>query len=342
MPIVEQYHPAKWWEVASTGKIRCTLCPRFCEMGKDQHGFCYIRKNVDDKLVSIGYGRPTGFAIDPIEKKPLSHFLPGSTILSFGTAGCNLGCKFCQNWSISKAKLDDSNSIRALPTDVVSLARKYSTPSIAFTYNDPVIFAEYAIDISEIAKEENIHTVLVTAGYVTSEARDDLFKNVSAANVDLKAFTEKFYKNLAWASLKEVLDTLVWIKAKSNVWLEITTLLIPGENDSENEIKEMSRWIKQNLGDRVPIHFTAFHPDFKLRDKQRTPYQTLKMAREIALGEGLKYVYTGNVHDTEGQTTYCPMCSAKVIERDWHSVTSNRLNNGKCPKCGSVIDGVFN
>lgn len=342
MSVNTNFHPAKWWEVSSTGKIKCTLCPRFCEMGPDQHGFCYIRQNIDNQLVSIGYGKPTGFAIDPVEKKPLSHFLPGSTILSFGTAGCNLGCKFCQNWSISKAKLDDSNSIMALPTDVVSLAKKYSTPSIAFTYNDPVIFAEYAIDISKIAREENIHTVLVTAGYVTPQARYELFEYASATNIDLKAFTESFYKNLAWASLKEVLETIVWIKEKTNVWMELTTLLIPGENDSEHEIKEMTRWIHRNIGDRVPLHFTAFHPDFKLRDKERTPFNTLSMAREIAIAEGLKYVYTGNVHDSKGQTTYCPNCNCKVIERDWHTVISNRLVSGRCPYCNAPVDGIFN
>jgi pyruvate formate lyase activating enzyme len=337
----KKYHSAKWWKASDTGKLLCTLCPRYCEIGEGQHGFCYIRQNIAGELVSLGYGRPTGFAIDPIEKKPLNHFLPGSTILSFGTAGCNLGCKFCQNWSISKAKIDDSNAHYASPTDVVSLAFKYSTPSIAFTYNDPVIFGEFARDISDIAVREGIKTVFVTAGYITEEARDEVFKNCSAANVDLKAFTERFYKDLANSSLKDVLNTLVWMKEKTNIWLEITTLLIPDENDSSQEINEMTKWIVSNLGDRVPLHFTAFHPDFKMKDKERTKLETLHRARNIALENGMKFVYTGNVHDHEGQATYCPSCSKKIIERDWHSVTSNLISNGKCSFCDEKIDGIF-
>ena len=332
---------AKWWEHSATGKIKCTLCPRFCEMGEGQHGFCYIRKNEDNRLITIGYGRPTGFAIDPIEKKPLNHFLPGSKILSFGTAGCNLGCKFCQNWTMSKAKLDDLNSQFASPADVVALAKRYKTPSIAFTYNDPVIFGEYATDITGLAEKAGIHTVFVTAGYVTSTARDEVFRGASAANVDLKGFTERFYKNLTWSDLHTVLDTLVWMKEKTDIWFELTTLLIPGENDSTGELKEMTRWIVTNIGDRVPHHFTAFHPDFKMTDRQRTPAATLQKAREIALEAGLKYVYTGNVHDPDGQTTYCPGCGARVISRDWHSVTSINMQGNSCGKCGTKIDGVF-
>jgi len=335
------HHPAKWWEVTHSDKIRCTLCPRFCDLGEGQNGFCFIRKNHEGELVTLGYGNTTGFALDPIEKKPLNHFLPGSTILSFGTAGCNLGCKFCQNWSISKAQLDHDNSFYSSPTDVVSLAKKYSAPSIAFTYNDPVIFGEFAADITNIAREEGVHTVFVTAGYVTKSARDEVFAGASAANIDLKAFSERFYKNLAYASLMDVLDTIVWVKEKTNIWLELTTLLIPGENDSPAEIKEMSKWIMENLGDRVPIHFTAFHPDFKMRNIPPTPPKTLQIARNIALDVGLKYVYTGNVHDPEGQTTYCPGCGAKVIERNRHSVTNNLLVKGDCPFCSTKLDGVF-
>ncbi|GAB1443501.1 AmmeMemoRadiSam system radical SAM enzyme [Ignavibacteriales bacterium] len=292
-------------------------------------------------MVTLGYGNTTGFAIDPIEKKPLNHFLPGSTILSFGTAGCNLGCKFCQNWSISKAKLDHENSFFSSPVDVVSLAKKYSTPSIAFTYNDPVIFGEFAADITKIARNEGIHTVFVTAGYITKSARDEVFAGASAANIDLKAFTGRFYKNLAYAELKDVLETIVWVKEKTNIWLELTTLLIPGANDSSEELRQMSKWIIENLGDRVPIHFTAFHPDFKMRNIPPTPHKTLKVAREIALEAGMKYVYTGNVHDPEGQTTYCPGCGEKVIERNWHTVTNNRLINGVCPVCSTKLDGIF-
>lgn len=343
-----KYKLAKWWEPVENlpdgkagGKLLCTLCPRYCTIGEGQAGFCYIRQNIDGKLYSIGYGRPTGFAIDPIEKKPLNHFLPGTEILSFGTAGCNLGCKFCQNWSISKAKLDSVHSLNVSPEEVVALAKRYHTPSIAFTYNDPVIFGEYVTDISKIAREEGIKSVMVTAGYIDKEARKDVYKYIDAANVDLKAFTEKFYHKLAFAHLDPVLDTLVWLKHETNVWFEITTLLIPDENDSEDEIKLMCEWILKNLGDEVPLHFTAFHPDFKMTDKSSTPAETIKTARKIALGLGIKYCYVGNIHDTEGSTTYCPNCHEPLVTRDWHSVLRNRLKNAACPKCSTGIAGVL-
>jgi pyruvate formate lyase activating enzyme len=332
---------AKWWEPTDGGKILCTLCPRYCKIGDGQPGFCFIRQNIDGKLYSIGYGRPTGFAIDPIEKKPLNHFLPGSTILSFGTAGCNLGCKFCQNWSMSKAKLDDLNSLDVSPEGVVELAKSYHTPSIAFTYNDPTIFGEYVIDISKIAREEGIKSVMVTAGYIDKEARKDVYKYIDAANVDLKGFTERFYHKLTYSHLDDVLDTLVWLKNETDVWFEITTLLIPDENDSPEEIKQECDWILKNLGDNTPLHFTAFHPDFKMRDKERTPEKTLITARNIAIDMGIKFCYVGNVHNTEGQTTYCPNCREKLIKRDWHSVISNKLVNGTCKSCGEKIVGVF-
>ncbi len=332
---------AKWWEPTDNNKILCTLCPRYCKIGDGQPGFCYIRQNHGGKLYTIGYGNPTGFAIDPIEKKPLNHFLPGTDILSFGTAGCNLGCKFCQNWSMSKAKLDDLNSLNALPEDVVILAKQYGVPSIAYTYNDPTIFGEYVIDISRIARDEGIKSVMVTAGYIDKNARKDVYKYIDAANVDLKAFTERFYHKLTFSHLDDVLDTLTWLKNETDVWIEITTLLIPDENDSSEEIRKECDWILNNLGENVPLHFTAFHPDFKLRDKDRTPEHTLKRARKIALNSGIKYCYVGNVHNTEGQTTYCPNCNEKLIKRNWHSVISNNLVYGKCKNCGEVIDGVF-
>jgi len=333
---------AKWWEPTDGGKILCTLCPRYCKIGEGQPGFCYIRQNIEGKLYTIGYGRPTGFAIDPIEKKPLNHFLPGSTILSFGTAGCNLGCKFCQNWSMSKAKLDDLNSLDVSPEGVVELAKSYRTPSIAFTYNDPTIFGEYVIDISKIAQEEGIKSVMVTAGYIDKEARKDVYKYIDAANVDLKGFTERFYWKNTYSHLDDVLDTLIWLKNETDVWFEITTLLIPDENDSSEEVKQECDWILKNLGDSIPLHFTAFHPDFKMIDKERTPERTLTKARKIANDSGIKFCYVGNVHNLEGQTTYCPNCKEKLIKRDWHSVISNNIINGKCRKCGQVIEGVFN
>lgn len=332
---------AEWWELLENGKILCTLCPRYCTIGNGQKGFCYIRENIDNKLYSIGYGRPTGFAIDPIEKKPLSHFLPGTNILSFGTAGCNLGCKFCQNWTMSKSKLDDINSIEVTPEQVIYLAKKYKTPSIAYTYNDPTIFGEYVIDISKIAREENIKSVMVTAGYIDKEARKDVYKYIDAANIDLKAFTETFYHKLTFSHLNDILDTLLWIKNETEVWLEITTLLIPGENDSEIEIKKMCEWIVTNLGENVPLHFTAFHPDFKMKDKSRTPFSTLERARKIAIFEGINYCYVGNVYNLEGQTTYCPNCKEPIIIRDWHSILDIKMQNGNCKNCGEEIAGVF-
>ncbi|QQS36757.1 MAG: AmmeMemoRadiSam system radical SAM enzyme [Ignavibacteriales bacterium] len=332
---------ALWWKPVENDKILCTLCPRYCKMGDGQPGFCYIRQNQNGKLITLGYGRPTGFAIDPVEKKPLNHFYPGTDILSFGTAGCNLGCKFCQNWSISKAKLDDLNALDVSPEDVVRLAKKYSAPSIAFTYNDPTIFGEYVIDISRIAREEKIKSVMVTAGYIDKEARKDVYQYIDAANVDLKAFTEKFYHKVTFSHLDDVLDTLLWLKNETDIWFEITTLLIPDENDSDEEIKNECDWILKNLGDSIPLHFTAFHPDFKMMEKSRTPEATLIRARSIALSMGVKFCYVGNVHNAEGQITYCPSCKTKLIERDWHKVLHNRIVKDRCYKCSSKIPGCF-
>lgn len=341
MPVTDNLHEAKWWQTQDNGKILCTLCPRYCTIGEDQAGFCFIRQNIGGKLYSLGYGRPTGFAVDPIEKKPLNHFYPGSRILSFGTAGCNLGCKFCQNWTISKAKFDDLNSFNADPEKVVQTAVENNIPSIAFTYNDPVIFGEYVIDVSKIARQEGIKTVMVTAGYIDKIARPEVFKYIDAANVDLKAFTEKFYKNITYSHLDDVLDTLLWMKNETEIWFEITNLLIPGENESYEEIKGMTNWILENLGDSVPLHFTAFHPDFKMKNKERTPAYTLVKARNIALESGIKYSYVGNIYNSEGQTTYCPNCSEKLIERNWHTVSNYKILDNKCFKCNIPIEGIF-
>ncbi len=332
--------PARWWH-SEKNQIRCTLCPRDCLIGPGQAGFCYIRVNREGKLYSTGYGRPTGFAIDPIEKKPLNHFYPGTEILSFGTAGCNLGCKFCQNWSISKARLADLQALQASAQDVVNLAQKNHTPAIAFTYNDPTIFGEYVIDIAAIARAEGIRTVMVTAGYISPEARREIYHNIDAANVDLKGFTERFYKNLTYSRLSKVLDTLLYLRHETTVWLEITTLLIPGENDSSEEIEAETRWIVQELGPDVPLHFTAFHPDFKMRNYQRTPAATLHRAREIALKNGIRYCYVGNISDRTAQSTWCPSCGRELIRRDWHSVEFNIVREGCCPACGTTIPGRF-
>ncbi len=332
---------AKWWIKEESGRIKCTLCPRYCILAEGQKGFCFIRENIDGTLYSTGYGRPTGFAIDPIEKKPLNHFYPGTKILSFGTAGCNLGCKFCQNWTMSKSKLDEINSVSATPADVVALAKKNNVKSIAYTYNDPTIIGEYVIDISKLAREKGIKSVMVTAGYIDSEARKDVYKYIDAANVDLKAFTEDFYHRLTSSKLAPVLDTIKWLKNETDIWIELTTLLIPNENDSDDEIRRMSDWILENIGDEVPHHFTAFHPTFKMTNYQRTPAETLKNAREIAMNAGVKYVYTGNIHNPEAETTYCPNCKTPLIERDWHNVNSNKIVNGNCFKCNEKIAGKF-
>jgi pyruvate formate lyase activating enzyme len=332
---------AKWWQKTENGKLLCTLCPRYCTIGEGQSGFCFVRKNIKGELYSTGYGRPTGFAIDPIEKKPLNHFFPGSEILSFGTAGCNLGCKFCQNWTMSKARLEETRSLYAAPEEVIGIAGKYKTPSIAFTYNDPVIIGEYVIDIARLAREKGIKTVMVTAGYIDKEARKDVFKNIDAANVDLKAFSEDFYFKLTSSHLKPVLDTLLWLKNETGVWFELTTLLIPGENDSPGEIKRMCAWILDNLGDSTPVHFTAFHPDFKMADKKPTPSETVKSARKTALELGIKYCYTGNIVFPEGGTTSCPGCGIALIKRNWHSVAEINMAGNKCLKCGYLIQGRF-
>ena len=334
-------HIAKWWETTKNNKILCTLCPRYCTIGEGQNGFCYVRKNIEGVLYTLAYNRPTGFAVDPIEKKPLNHFLPGSSILSFGTAGCNLGCKFCQNWTSTKAKIDGYHSVYASAEEIVSLAERENIPSIAFTYNDPVIFGEFVIDVSKLARERGIKTVMVTAGYIDRLARKEVFKNIDAANVDLKAFSEMFYHKLTLSHLKDVLETLLWLKRETNVWLEITTLLIPGENDSEEEIKQLSDWIVDNMGDGVPLHFTAFHPAFRMRDRRSTPTSTVKKGREIAMSRGIKYCYTGNIIDEEGQSTYCPECRREVIVRDWHSVKKNSLIGNRCKFCNAEIAGVF-
>jgi pyruvate formate lyase activating enzyme len=333
-------HEALWWETESDGRILCTLCPRYCRIGEGQAGFCYIRRNVGGKLYSLGYGRPTGFAIDPVEKKPLNHFLPGTGILSFGTAGCNLGCRFCQNWSISKAKLDEAESVAATPEEIVELALRRKVPSIAFTYNDPVIWGEFAIDVSRLARESGLKSVMVTAGYITPEARRDVYRHIDAANVDLKAFTERFYRKLTFSHLEPVLATLKWLKHETDIWFEITNLMIPGENDDPEETRKLCGWVVENLGADVPLHFTAFHPDFKLTDKPRTPASTLKRAREIARSIGIQYCYVGNIFDDEGQTTFCPACRAALIRRSWHDILDYRLIGDRCA-CGQKIPGRF-
>jgi pyruvate formate lyase activating enzyme len=322
--------------------VLCTLCPRACRIGDGQDGFCFIRRNRDGRLVTAGWGTTTGFAVDPIEKKPLAHFHPGSTVLSFGTAGCNLGCRFCQNWDISKARTDEARSEDEWsPERVVALARQVDAPGIAFTYNDPIIWAEYAIDVAREAHAQGLFTVFVTNGYVSPGAREEIFRNMDAVNVDLKAFTETFYEKQTLSHLAPVKETLEWLARETDVWVEVTTLLIPGLNDGEEETRALSRFVRERMGADVPLHFSAFHPDYKMLDRPRTPARTLSRARAIAREEGLRNVYTGNVHDPEGETTFCPGCGARVIERDRFAIRAVRLRGDACARCGARIAGRF-
>ena len=332
--------PGGWWH-AEGDRLVCDLCPRFCSLKDGDRGFCFVRQNRGGQMVLTTYGRSTGFCIDPIEKKPLNHFYPGTSVLSFGTAGCNLGCKFCQNWSISKSREVERLSELAMPDVIAEAAASLGCRSVAFTYNDPVIWAEYAIDTARACRERGIKTVAVTAGYITPEARPEFYQGMDAANVDLKGFTEDFYRHLTLSHLGPVLDTLRWLKHESDVWLEITNLVIPEENDSPEELRRMCDWILENLGDEVPLHFTAFHPDFRLRHRPPTPPGTLVTAREIALSAGLKYVYTGNVNDLERQSTYCAGCGRRVIERNWYDLGAYHLDGNQCRFCGHRIPGHF-
>ncbi len=333
---------ARHWEPIGDGRVRCTLCPRDCRLRDGQAGFCFVRENQGGRLVTTAWGRSTGFAVDPIEKKPLAHFRPGSSVLSFGTAGCNLGCRFCQNWDISKARFSERRSGDGFtPERVVELALEQGAPGIAFTYNDPVIWAEWAIDVAEAAHAAGLYTAFVTAGYVTPAARAEIFPHMDAANVDLKAFTEDFYAKVTLAHLAPVLDTLEWLAREAKTWVEVTNLVIPGLNDAPGETAALARWMVEHMGADVPLHLTGFHPDFRMREVPPTPASTLRRAREIATAEGLRYVYTGNVHDSAGQTTYCPSCRAAVIERDWHAVWRLRLRGSACAGCGATIAGVF-
>src|ERR1700675_3832795 len=335
----EALHEARWWAPEDGGRVHCFLCPRHCHIHAGQSGFCFIRINQDGKLYNLGYGAPAALQVDPIEKKPLNHFLPGTRVFSMGTAGCNMGCFFCQNWDISKSKADQVRSPHIPPEDVVALAIRYGCPPIAFSYNEPTIWGEYVIDICHAAREAGIRTVMVTNGYVTREAFHDIYDHVDAANVDLKSFTEGFYGRITLTHLQPVLDTLKWLKRETDVWFEITNLIIPTLNDDPQEIRLLSDWILENLGPDVPLHFTAFHPDFKLRDKPKTPPETLHAARRIALDAGLHYVYEGNIF-SDGAHTSCPSCKALLIQRSWHSVEQNRLTpDGHCPKCGLAIPG---
>jgi pyruvate formate lyase activating enzyme len=339
--VTSSNHPARWWTPLPDGRLECRACPRLCKLQAGQRGFCFVRQNVGGQMVLTTYGRSSGFCVDPIEKKPLNHFYPGTSVLSFGTAGCNLGCRFCQNWDISKAREFDRLADQASPETIAAAAQKLGCRSVAFTYNDPVIFAEYAMDVADACRAAGIAAVAVTAGYMTEESRPEFYRHMDAANVDLKGFTEEFYHRNCHGELAPVLDTLKYLRQATSVWFEVTTLLIPGENDSERELVQAADWFAANLGPDVPWHFTAFHPDYKMLDKPRMPPATLTKARTIAQARGLRYVYTGNVRDPEGGSTWCPGCGRRLIERDGYELGEWQLKKNCCAGCGFEIAGHF-
>lgn len=332
---------AGWWH-ARNDRVVCDLCPRACSLAEGYAGFCFVRRNRGGRLVLTTYGRSTGLCVDPVEKKPLNHFYPGTSVLSFGTAGCNLGCKFCQNWEISKSRqVLEIHSRQASPEAIAKAAARLGCEGVAFTYNDPVIWAEYAIDCALACREHGLKTIAVTAGYICREPREAFFNVMDAANVDLKGFTEAFYQHYTLSHLQPVLETLRWLSHESRTWLEITNLVIPGANDDMHEIERMCTWILENLGPDVPLHLTAFHPNFRLQDRPPTPLATLTTARNRALNLGLRYVYTGNVPDLAGQSTYCPQCKQAIIARAWYDIVRYELSAGKCGYCGYPIAGSF-
>ena len=330
----------RYWHQLDDGRVQCDLCPRYCRLREGQRGLCYVRQCLDGGVKLVSYGRSSGFCVDPIEKKPLNHFYPGSSVLSFGTAGCNLACKFCQNWDMSKSREMDTLADRAMPEDLARAARELDCRSVAFTYNDPVIFLEYALDVAAACRASGIETVAVTAGYIDPEPRAEFFGAMDAANVDLKAFTERFYHKVCGGHLQPILETLQYIRHETDTWLELTTLLIPGENDSEAELDAMTAWVVEHLGPDVPMHFTAFHPDWKMREHAATPAATLAMARRVAMANGVRYAYTGNVHDLAGASTFCPGCGELLIERDWYRLGKWSLDaRGCCANCGWQLPG---
>ncbi|WP_448204138.1 AmmeMemoRadiSam system radical SAM enzyme [Azospirillum sp. sgz302134] len=334
--------PARYWHQLDDGRLQCDVCPRHCKLSDGQQALCFVRQRQGDQIVLTTYGRSSGFCVDPIEKKPLNHFLPGTPVLSFGTAGCNLTCKFCQNWDISKSREFDTLADSAAPETIARAAKETGCRSVAYTYNDPVIFLEYAVDVAQACREQGVKNVAVTAGYICPEPRTEFYRHMDAANVDLKAFTEEFYHKVTGSHLAPVLDTLKYLKHETNVWFEITTLLIPGENDSDTELDSMTDWIRESLGPDVPIHFTAFHPDYKMRDKGWTPHATLLRAWTIAKRNGLHHVYVGNVADLDHSSTRCSGCGEVVIGRSGYTLSAWGLDEkGACGNCGTKLPGVF-
>jgi pyruvate formate lyase activating enzyme len=334
--------PTAYWHALDDGRIQCDVCPRACRLHEGQRGLCFVRAREDDQIVLTSYGRSSGYCVDPIEKKPLNHFLPGSSVLSFGTAGCNLTCRFCQNWDISKSREIDTLADAASPRAIAEAAQRLGCRSVAFTYNDPTIFFEYAADVADACHEVGVASVAVTAGYICPEPRAEFYRHIDAANIDLKGFTEEFYEKVCGARLGEVLETIEYAVRETDVWVELTTLLIPGLNDSDEELDAMTRWVVEHVGPDVPMHFTAFHPDFKLRDRPPTPPSTLQRARRIAKANGVHHAYTGNTHDADGQSTYCAECGTMLVRRDWYVLGDYRItDDGHCMSCGTTVPGVY-
>ncbi len=332
----------KYWHKLDDGRVQCDVCPRACKLREGQRGFCFVRANQDDRIVLTSYGLSSGFCVDPIEKKPLNHFLPGTAVLSLGTAGCNLGCQFCQNWGMSKSREMATLAGRASPEQLARKAIELGCRSVAFTYNDPTVFLEYACDVADACRSRGLHSVAVTAGYICPEPRREFYSHMDAVNIDFKGFSEKFYSKICSAHLQDVKDTLVYVRRETNLWLEITTLLIPGENDSDQELHDMSAWVVEHLGPDVPWHFSAFHPDWKMKNVPATPPSTLTRARDIARRAGVRHAYVGNVHDSQADSSYCHGCGRLLIGRDWYQLGEwNLTAKGGCPDCGTLLPGLF-
>ena len=322
----------KYQQIVNNSKSQCEICPRRCVLSSGQRGFCYVRKNLGGVITLETYGYTTGLAIDPVEKKPLYHFYPTSKVLSFGTLGCNMGCLFCQNWQTTKVNYPVQNCQKISPEQIVQVAKDYGCQSVAFTYNDPVIFLEYAIDTAKLCAQEGIKTIAVTSGYINPEPAKEFFSVMDAANIDLKGFSEDFYQKNCMAHLQPVLDTIKYAVNETDCFVELTTMLIEGENDNFTEIE----------CECIPIHFSAFHPQYKFSNRNATKLETLIKAYNIAKSKGLKYVYTGNVSDIETSTTYCKTCGQPLIKRDGFRVLEYNLdNNGLCKFCNSKLDGLF-
>jgi pyruvate formate lyase activating enzyme len=329
-----------WVDVGVDVRVQCELCPKGCIIGPGQSGECRVRINLDGVLRSVVYGYPCSASIDPVEKKPVFHFLPGTPILSIATVGCNLHCKNCQNWEISQANPEDSRASTCPPEKLVALAKQYQCPSIAYTYTDPVVYYEYTYDTAKLAKEAGIRSVLVTAGYINELPWRDLLQHVAVARIDLKSVSEAFYRDVCSATLKPVQNALVVAKSMG-VHVEVVNLVIPTLNDKPQEIRELVRWVRANLGKETPLHFSGFTPMYKMRHLPPTSLQALESARDIAAGEGLEYIYIGNRQSKNGENTYCPQCKRLLLQRVGFAVLQNRLKDGHCPDCGKEIYGIW-